>query len=307
MLRRTVGWFLIMLMAVLPLTALGEEVVLVDGIANPDAAAAFAFPEGAELLEIIFPQVRDCDAALLRCGGQSILIDCASPAQAWRVTDMLEQLDVTRLDYIINTHPHYDHIGGFGEIADAVAVGGLYISFPENADEQMRQAVQAAASRNVPVRPYGDGDRLTLGDAVMDVWMKYPDTGSLNDCSAVIRVQFGERTALFTADITVRAQKLLMEQVDPALLDIDLLKYPHHGKEGLAKGFLEAMSPRYAVITNNGGVNSRPSRRVLGYAHIPFSVTVPGYVRCVTDGHIWVVDRIAMDHPIVMTPRPETP
>ena len=306
MLHKALVWMCAMLLLAVPCTVLGEEEgVLVDAIAKPSLLESYAFPEDAELLEIIFPQVRDCDAALVRCGGETMLIDCASTSQAVRVTALLEQLGLEKIDYLVNTHPHHDHIEGLADVADKVEIGAMYIGFPEDITERMEKAVARAETRNIPVVHYGDGDRFTLGSAVVDVWMKYPEEGDLNQRSAVLRLQLGERTALFAADITKETQALLAEQIDPALLDIDLLKYPHHGKEALEPSFLAATSPLFAVITNNAGMTSAASRKCLGNAHIAYSTTVPGFVYCVTDGQTWVVQRMAMDKPATtVTSRP---
>ena len=307
MLHKALVWMCAMLLLAVPCTVLGEEEgVLVDAIAKPSLLESYAFPEDAELLEIIFPQVRDCDAALVRCGGETMLIDCASTSQAVRVTALLEQLGLEKIDYLVNTHPHHDHIEGLADVADKVEIGAMYIGFPEDITERMEKAVARAETRNIPVVHYGDGDRFTLGEAVLDVWMKCPDTCNLNERSAQIRVQLGERTMLFTADMQAKTQQALLEQVDPALLDIDLMKYPHHGKEALRPEFLSAATPLFAVVTNNGGKSSYTGRKCLAYAHIPYANTVPGYVYCVTDGQTWLVQRLAMDHPVTVTSRPDT-
>ncbi|MGN1019767.1 MAG: ComEC/Rec2 family competence protein [Aristaeellaceae bacterium] len=307
MLHKVMVWLCVMLLLAAPLTALGEEekTVLVDAISKPSLLEEFAFPEGAELLEIFFPQVRDCDAALVRCGGKTMLIDCASASQGTRVTALLEQLGVERIDYLVNTHPHNDHIEGLPYVADKAEIGALYICFPEDITERMKKAVAVAEERNIPVVQFGDGSSFDMGGTAVDVWMKYPEEGDLNQRSAVLRLQLGERTALFTADITKETQELLAGQIDPALLDIDLLKYPHHGKETLQADFLAATSPVFAVITNNGGMTSSASRKCLGNAHIAYSTTVPGFVYCVTDGETWLVQRLAMDKPATtVTSRP---
>ena len=307
MLHRILVWICVTMLLLAPCMALGEEeeTVLVDAIAKPSLLESFSFDGDAEVLEIIFPQILDCDAALVRCGGETMLIDCASAAQAVRVTAMLEQLGVERIDYLVNTHPHHDHIEGLADVADKVEIGALYICFPEDITERMQKAVARAEERNIPVVHYGDGSRFTLGDAVVDVWMKYPEEGDLNQRSAVLRLQLGERTALFAADITKETQALLTEQIDPALLDIDVLKYPHHGKDALDEAFAAATSPLFAVITNNGGMTSGASRKFLGNAHIAFSTTVPGFVSCATDGQTWLVQRLAMDKPATtVTSRP---
>ena len=297
---------LLLALLLLPGLVLAEDTVLVDAITKPELAEGFAFPEGAELLEIVFPQILDCDSALLRCGGKTMLIDCATGQQADRVVNMLEQLGVTELDYVVNTHPHYDHIQGFPTIADAVKVHALYVCFPEKETDHMEKALAQAAERDIPVVWYEDGSQFNLGGTIMDVWMKCDAKCNLNERSAQIRMQFGNRTALFTADMQKKTQQALMEHIDPALLDIDLMKYPHHGKRSLQNEFVALTTPLFAVVTNNGGKSSYEGRKCLGYKHIPYANTVPGYVYCVTDGETWLVKRLDMDKPVGVTSRPDT-
>ena len=102
-----------------------QETRVIDRITYSDAEPEFAFAPDAELLEIVFPQVLNADAMLLRSGGHAILVDCASAHQAGRVTTMLKELGVKKLDAIINSHPHYDHLQGFELVAKAVKRGKM--------------------------------------------------------------------------------------------------------------------------------------------------------------------------------------
>lgn len=301
---------LLLILMLLPCIVAAEEgpqpTILVDHINVPGENPDFAFPEDAALLEIVFPQILDCDAALIRCGGQTMLLDCATSQQANRVTAMLAQLGVTELDYVVNTHPHADHINGLEAIAEAVTVKAFYIAHAEDETKHMVSALQLCEEKNIPVVHYGDGDQFHLGDAVLDVWLKCDESCNLNERSAQIRLQYGDRTMLFTADMLSKTEKALLEHVDPALLDIDLLKYPHHGKKAMTSDFLDATTPVFAIITNNGGKNAQRGRKCLISRHIAYANTVPGYVSCTTDGQTWLVERLDMDQPVKVTSRPDT-
>lgn len=287
---------LLALLLLIP-SALGESAaeppVLVDRIANPEAG--FAFAEGAELLRIIFPNVWDEDAALILCGGEAMLIDCAKEQHGNRVVALLHQLGVTELKYVVNSHPHNDHILGLKAIAKAVAIDELLFCFPEKETKHMPVALKTADQYGVPVRWYGDEERLTIGGAVIDVWLKGDDNWTLNERSAQMRLQFGERTMLFTGDMMQKTQKRLMEVIDPWLLDIDIFKYPHHGLSLPDDDFLDLVSPAYVIITNTAGDRTKKVRNYLTKKKIPWATTVPGYVSLTTDGKTWVVERIGME------------
>lgn len=292
MMKRMLCLLLCLMMAALPVLA--EEPaagapVLIDRINAPGEHADFAFAEDAALLEVIFPQILNCDAALLRCGGETMLVDCATQGQAKRIINMCKQLGITRIDRVVNTHPHEDHIGGFRDLIKEVEVGELWICFPEDYNTHMTKAVGFAKKAGIPVVPYADGDVLTLGGATIEVWKLEGKQSELNDCSAQFLVTFGDRTMLMAADLEKPGQEKYVA-LKGAALDADVLKYPHHGLEKLTDGYAEAVSPLYLVVTNNQ--RSTEGKKYISRSGIPCAWTVPGFVTLTTDGTVWVADRI---------------
>ena len=95
--------------------------------------ADFAFAEDAKLLEVYFPQIFGCDAALVRYGDKTMLIDCAG--NQWKSTKaMLDKLNITELTYALNTHPDADHIGGFNHVLKEIPAGEFLMGFAEDHD-----------------------------------------------------------------------------------------------------------------------------------------------------------------------------
>ena len=287
---------ILLILWTLTLPALAEDAVrppvLVDRIANPQAS--FSFAEDAELLQIIFPNIWDEDAELILCGGEAILIDCAKENHGNRVVALLNQLGITELKAVINSHPHNDHILGLKSIARAVKIDQLLFCFPEKETKHMPVALQTADKYHIPVVWYADGEQFRIGGAVIDVWLKGDENWTLNERSAQMRLQYGERTMLFTGDMMQKTQRRLLEVIDPTLLDIDIFKYPHHGLSLPDDEFLDVMSPEYIIITNTAGDRTQKVRRYLDQRKIPWVTTVPGYVSLTTDGQTWVIERIEM-------------
>ena len=274
--------------------AAAEEEILIDRITQPDARPDFAFPEGSELCAVYYPQILDVDAALILCGGEAVMIDVGSRKYSNRVIAMLEQLGITELDSVICSHPHYDHIEGLEELAKAVRIDELKISFPEDINEHMRTAMDVCRRYDIRVTHYGDGDTLTVGDAKLEV-MQLEDGLDMNGQSAQIRLVYGERTQMFSADMTQKGSAVLVQKYPAEKLRSDILKYPHHGLKELRKDYVEAIRPLFAVITNNGGKRCKYSRISCEYNGIAYAYTVPGFVRTVTDGKVWLVDRLEPD------------
>lgn len=266
--------------------------VLVDRINAPDTHADFAFAPDAPLFEVIFPQILNCDAIFLRCGGETMLVDCATQGQAVRIINMCKQLGITHIDKVVNTHPHEDHIGGLRDLIKEVTVGGLWICFPADYNDHMTKAVGVAEKAGIPIHTYADGDSFTLGGATIDVWKLKGKIGEMNDCSAQFYITYGERTLLMTADLETAGQKQFVELKGEAL-KADIIKYPHHGIDKLNADYLALVSPQFLVVTNNH--RQTDGWKAIRNYGIPYAYTVPGFVYLSTDGTTWVADRIVSE------------
>lgn len=292
MLKRMLSLLLSLMMVLSLVPVLAEETaapVLIDRINAPEEHADFAFAEDAALFEVIFPQILNCDAILLRCGGETMLVDAATQGQAKRIINMCRQLGITRIDRVINTHPHEDHIGGFRDLIKEVEVGELWVCFDEDANTHIEKAVGYAEKAGIPVKHYADGDTLTLGGATLDVWKLEGKLSELNDCSAQFYVTFGQRTLLMTADLEKTGQAKYVELKGEALR-ADILKYPHHGLEKLTDEYAAAVSPLFSVVTNNQ--RSTEGKKYIDRSDMACAWTVPGFVTLTTDGATWIVDRV---------------
>lgn len=295
MLKRIIT-FVLALLVLASASAFAEDAaqppVLVDRINAPDVNADFAFAEDAALFEVIFPQILNCDAILLRCGDETMLVDCATQGQAVRILNMCKQLGITHIDKVINTHPHEDHIGGFRDLIKEVTVDELWICFPADYNEHITKAVGYAEKAGIPVYTYADGDTFTLGGATIDVWKLEGSKSELNDCSAQFYITYGERTLLMTADLETSGQKKYVELKGEAL-KADIIKYPHHGIDKLNADYMAAVSPQFLVVTNNH--RQTDGWKAIRNYSIPYAYTVPGFVYLSTDGATWVTDRIVSE------------
>lgn len=215
------------------------------------AASGFQGPVKEAPLEIHVIDVGKADAMLLRCEGSTALLDAGTTASGDRVVDYLYRMGVEHLDYVIASHPDSDHTGGIAQVLQEIPVDTLVI-YPW-ADE-MRQTIEfrgmeeAAISAAVTIREVQPGDCFSLGSATCNVLGPLKDYQETNDCSLVIRLDYLDFSALFCGDIESQGELDLVKS--GADLDVDLLKVPHHGSaSSCSQRFLEAVSPKYAVIS----------------------------------------------------------
>ena len=280
---------LCLLLVMLCASGCAEEIIL-NKIRGDHAD--FAFSEDAKLLEIYFPPIFGCDAALIRCGEMSMLIDCAG--NQWKTTKaMLDKLGVTELTYALNTHPDADHIGGFNHVLKDIPAGEFLMGFSEDhdsGDDVRFKVYNALHEYGIPMRRVGNGDTIEFGDVSITVYQRLEeDLPRVNSKSLTLLIRYGERSFYFTGDVLAPGQELLAEH-NGADIDADIMKYPHHGLEPMRESFLSAVSPELVIATSGkddvNGVLDLKKRA------IPCLLTANRTLRLATDGKVWTVEKI---------------
>ncbi len=290
--KRLIALFL--LIALFVPAALAEETgVVIDRTDN--LTEEYLFPEDTPLLEIVFPRVFSSDCAIIRFGDETMMIDASTKNVRMRdrIRTAILSLGIDHIDRAYNSHPHDDHIDGFAFVDEYCPIDQMILTFEEDFDARMKEAVAYCNENNIPIVHAGDGDVLTMGEngeVTMRV-IQRNDTGKwkANDRSAMLLIQYGERTILFAGDVENRAQKSYAENPPEGGIKADILKYPHHGQVKLHTPFLDAIDPELVFMNGASGVMSG-SQSYLKKQGVPYIVGYTGLVRMRTDGEIWVVD-----------------
>jgi competence protein ComEC len=167
------------------------------------------------------------------------------------VAPFLRRQGIRRLEVVVMTHPHEDHVGGLGATVEQIPVG-LVLENGDTADSpayaRFERAIQA---KRIPRRIVSQGDVFRLGrDVEVEVVGPQPppfrETHSdLNNDSIVLRLRYRKFVALFTGDIEAEAEARLLPSFGPA----DLLKVAHHGSRvSTSEAFVERVHPKIALV-----------------------------------------------------------
>lgn len=216
--------------------------------------AATAMPP---VLTISYIDVGQADSILVELpNGQNMLIDGGNRADSDTVVNCIRSRGMKRLDILIATHPHEDHIGGLPAVIQTFDIGQVYmpaVTTTTNAFADMVAAMQAKKLHAVAVT---GGMVLSLapmaaGQPTLSATFLAPNANSyedLNDYSAVLRLVYGGTSFLFAGDAeTVSEREMLAAGYN---LRADVLKVGHHGSDSsTSPGFLQAVKPQYAVIS----------------------------------------------------------
>ena len=270
---------------------------IIDHVNYPKEQRDFRFRQDAKLLEIWFPNIRDADAAILTFDGQVYMIDCGDEKSAARTTVLLNQLGISNIDILFNSHLHHDHLNGLALTNDVARVNEVKVCFETGATTTGELLEQVAAERNIPITMYQSGDWFTMGakgEVTLLFLRNYDQMMDMNNQSAITIVRYKDRSILFAADVEKNGQAQLLKHVDPALLKCDILKYPHHAKGPLYSDFYKAVDPGLAVVTSVAG------RKDLGQSflvanRVPSAYTsVKGqFLHLATDGEYWLAEYVS--------------
>jgi len=237
-----------------------------------------AFEQCGEATRLHFLNVYNGHSILLQSAGQFALIDggwgsdnpiaaVRRPGTEQRVVDYLHRVaadenGIVRLDFVLATHFHYDHVGGLPAVLSdpAIEIGRLYLPFRPNDDRVswyvpiLRQhLMEIANERGIPVIAYLPDEPFMLGNMQLQFLNRHwNERRSENDNSIVTLAEFGEFRALLTSDITAwrGVERDIARQVGP----VDLLQLPHHGYTGSSSAyFLRTLRPSFAIVCNFAG------------------------------------------------------
>lgn len=210
-------------------------------------------------LRIHFIDVGQGDAAFIETpGGVQALIDGgAHPLAMTRFLSDRMRFNDKRIDLVVATHPHGDHIGGLTAVLARYEVAHVLerrIQYDSAAYLEWQRAVDAEAAAGAVVIDAAPSQTLLLGDgARLEVLGPPPAllSGASSDAdnaSVVLRLVYGDISVLFTGDMHGEAERALL--ASGAVVDSDVLKVAHHGSAtGTTQAFLRAVSPAAAVIS----------------------------------------------------------
>jgi beta-lactamase superfamily II metal-dependent hydrolase len=206
-------------------------------------------------LIVHFINVGQSDSELIQLpNGRNMLIDAGTNEAGLTVVSYLKNLGIKKIDYLVGTHPHEDHIGGMDNVIQSFKIANIYMPKVTTTTESFEDVLNSVKAK---------GLKINIGKAGMTIFNRnglkigflapcgtsYED---LNNWSIVTRVQFGNNSFLFTGDAQEQSENEILSS--GADMKADVLKVGHHGSHSsTSASFLQAVAPRYAVISVGAG------------------------------------------------------
>lgn len=220
----------------------------------------------AEQMSVHFIDVGQADSIFIDTPSADMLIDAGENEDGAAVVSYLQQQGVTKLDYVIGSHPHEDHIGGMDDVIHNFEIGMVILPGKAHTSQTYMEVLQAIQDKGLGITQAVTGDTYALGTAEFTILSPNADADygdELNNWSVGIRLVNGENSFVFTGDAEARTEKdILNTGID---LKADVFKAGHHGSEtSNSEALLDAVNPDSVVIScGKGNQYGHPDLSVL--------------------------------------------
>jgi competence protein ComEC len=200
-------------------------------------------------VKVHYIDVGQADSILVQSSTANMLIDAGNRDDDKAIIKYLKQQGVKKLDYLIGTHPHEDHIGGMASILKEFKVMNLIMPKVTTTTKTFEYLLKTIQSKGLKITTPVSGKTFHVGSAKFVILApnstKYED---LNNYSVVLKMTCGKTSFLFQGD----AEKLSEQEILKKGYDIkaDVIKLGHHGSNSsTSTEYLDKVKPQFAIIS----------------------------------------------------------
>ena len=249
--------------------------------------------ENNNRFSVHFIDVGQGDCTLVMCDDMALLIDAGENGHETEVLNYLRSMKIDKLDYIIATHQHSDHIGGIPEVLEEYEADNIIMprltkaQTPTNSTyKAFLNALQNSDAKIISAKP---GLKYSLGEAEFEILGPVTnDCEDINSMSAVTKITYGESSFLVTGDAEKDEELEIIES--GADIDCDVLRVGHHGSStSSCADFLKEVTPEICVIScgeNNdyGHPHDKVVNRLFKYTDEIYRTDICGSIVMTSDG-----------------------
>lgn len=202
-------------------------------------------------VKISYIDVGQADSILIQIpNGKNILIDAGNNEDANTITSYIKKQNISKLDIVIGTHPHEDHIGSLDTIINTFDIGQVIMPKKDSTTQTYKDVITSIQNKGLKITEAKAGLKLDLG-AEVNALLIAPNSTSyddVNNYSAVLKLSYGTNTFLFEGDAQEQSEN---EMINAGYnLKADALKVGHHGSHtSSTPTFLAKVEPSYSIIS----------------------------------------------------------
>lgn len=201
-----------------------------------------------DLLKVHYLDVGQGDSIFVELpNNETMLIDAAESYQSENIINYLKNLNYQKIDYVIGTHPHTDHIGGLKNIINTFEIGKIYMPKVVSTTKTYESLLMAIKDKNLKINTAKAGTSIIDTDA-LKINILAPNNSTyteLNNYSVVTKITYGTTKFLFMGD----AEKLSENEIKKNVT-ADVIKIGHHGSNTSSSiDFIKKVNAKYGIIS----------------------------------------------------------
>ncbi len=201
-------------------------------------------------LKVHFIDVGQGDSTLIQTPeGKTILIDGGSKSSGPSLVSYLKSNDISKINIVIATHPHEDHIGGLISVLNNFTVDNIIDSGVSHTTKTYENYLTTIQSKNINFVNWSAGQSFDIGNNIsIKILGPTSKSSDLNNSSIIILLSYNNSKFLFTGDAESEEETKIVSS--GAVLKTNVLKVGHHGSSSSSyTNFLNSVSPTIAIIT----------------------------------------------------------
>lgn len=203
------------------------------------------------LLKVHFIDTGQSDSIFIKSpSGKTMLIDAGNNDDGDTIINYIKKQGVSKIDYIVGTHPHEDHLGAMDDVIERFDIGKILMPKVTANTKTFKDVLLTVKNKGLKITSVRGGMDFSIDDDT-NIHIFAPNSSSyesLNDYSIVLKLTCGNTSFLLTGDAENISEEEMLQNKNYDL-SADVLKVAHHGsRTGTTKEFLSAVSPKYAVI-----------------------------------------------------------
>lgn len=199
-----------------------------------------------EKLNILYLDVGQADSELIFYKDKLIVIDTGNLNDGEKIISYLKKMNITKIDYLIGTHIHEDHIGSMQYFVKEFEIGNIYIPYNDTSvNTYYKNLLKEILNKNLQVEEVEVGNKFNIEDLECEILaVDNTNPEDQNDASIVIEMTYKNNKFLFTGDATKEVEKKREWN------DIDVLKVGHHGSNtSSSESFISQVKPEVSIIS----------------------------------------------------------
>lgn len=252
-------------------------------------------------LKVHFVDVGQADCILVELpNNQKMLVDAGNNEDKDTIISYLNSKSIKKIDYLIGTHPHEDHIGSLDSVISNYEIGSIYMPKISSNTKTFEDVLLAIKAKGLKVVAPETGTYILNDNQGLSIQVLAPNSSTyedLNNFSIVLKLKYKDTSFLFTGDAeSLSESEILKKSYD---IKADVLKIGHHGsKSSTSAEFLKKVAPKYAVISAGAGnTYGHPNQETLaklneGKVQV-YRTDIDGTIIFTTDGSKITVEKKA--------------